>query len=169
MPCSRAAIAATAGAFSFVTRKSGRTDIARAMNRRTDSYAVSASTSIVRAATGRLASSIEDSCERSGGVGQARHRVLLLAGDAEWRARRHEGRQAGRVPQELRDDRPSAEDLLEVVEHEEDVLVAEPLAERPRRRLRAPVSASPIAEAIRDATRPGSRTVSSATKNTPSG
>ena len=99
------------------------------MNRRTDSYAVSASMSSVRSATGRLASSIEVSFDRSGGVGRPGNRVLLLARHVERRARGHEGGQAGCVAQELRHDRTRVEDLLEVVEHEEDALVGEPLAE----------------------------------------
>ena len=54
MPCSRAAIAATAGAFSLVTANVGRTAFARSMNSRTAAYCPTAAASMPRAPAGQV-------------------------------------------------------------------------------------------------------------------
>ena len=60
---------------------------------------------------------------------QARHRVLLLAAHPERGATRDDRGQPRRSPEELADDRPAVDDLLEVVEDEEGLLGCEPLRE----------------------------------------
>ena len=95
---------------------------------------------------------------------QPRHRVLLLAADPERRPAGDDHRQlrggsgAGRR-------RPAAlDDLLEVVEHEQAARFASQSA-RTSRADRPPLSTSPRVARIVGATRPGSRTGSSATNH----
>ena len=62
-------MAATAGAFSLVTAKPGRTETARSMNSRTDAYWLSAIGSMIRVSPPRLSRSSPDIWLGSGGAG----------------------------------------------------------------------------------------------------
>ena len=70
MPWSRAQMPATAGAFSLVTWKSGRTATARAMKSRTASYCSSVTGSGWRRPAGRFSSSTRERRLVSGGAGR---------------------------------------------------------------------------------------------------
>ena len=101
--------------------------------------------------------------------GEARDRVFLLAGHAERRPGRDERRQAGQVAEELGDDRARLERPARSCRGRGGPACRPATPGGSSSAGRAPVSASPIVEAIREATRLGSRTVSSGTKNSPSG
>ena len=161
-------MAATAGAFSFVTRKSGRTAVARAMNSLTDSYVESEAASTVRASAGRLASSRLDNWARSGGVGSpgtgysCSPDTCSAARDVTSTDRPGASRSSsatiGPAPStcsKLSSTRSTCFDAS----HSRSTTSAP----------RLPDSDRPIAPATRDATSAGSRTVSSGTKNSPSG
>ena len=60
---------------------------------------------------------------------QARDGILLLAGHAQRRAGCREDGEPGRATKEVRNDGARIDDLLEVVEHEQDLLAREPLDE----------------------------------------
>ena len=133
MPWSRALIAATAGAFSFVTAKPGRTATARSMNRRTAAYCPSATGSTCRWSPPWLQALEAAEVARVGRRRQAGDRVLLLARDVEDRPARDEHLDVRRGAQQVGDDRGGRDDLLEVVEDEQEALVAQPVGERIRR------------------------------------
>ena len=86
MPWSRALMAATAGAFSFVTAKPGRT-ADRALDEQPDRLVLADRGRVEDAVAARQVEPLEagHAAIGSGGVGQARDRVLLLAGDAQRR------------------------------------------------------------------------------------
>ena len=145
MPCSRAAIAATAGAFSFVTRKSGRTAVARAMNSRTASYVDSVAASIVRAprpagSPARARSAARGPAASAGpGPGTpARPRRGAAARDVTSADR------PGRVAQQVGDDRAGVERPARSCRGRAGrCLPAEPLARGRRRPAGAPALGEP--------------------------
>ena len=100
---------------------------------------------------------------------QAGDLVLLLTRDVQDRSARHDRLDLRRGPQQVGHDRCRRDDLLEVVEDEEEALVAQPVAERFVRSGGPVLSATPRALAMRGATSIGSRIGSSGTKKTPSG
>ena len=105
-PSSRRQISATASAFSSVSAKSGR-GVAGALDEERD----------------RL------------GRRERRDAVGLLAAEPQGRAAGREQLQAGRLGQQARERRRRGEHLLEVVEHEQQLLVAQVLAQRLERAL----------------------------------
>ena len=130
MPCSRAEIPATAGAFAFVTANPGLTAEARAMNSRTASNWLSASRSNSR----RRAREVEPvdlgQPARVGRGREARHRVLLFARHPQRDAGRDQAREIRAAPEEVRDDRARGHDLLEVVQDQQHPLLPDVVGKR---------------------------------------
>ena len=170
IPWSRAEIPATAGALALVTAKPGRTD-----DRPRDEQAHGLELGEGRrgrgraAPRGRFSRSTSDRSAEVGWCGQARDRVLLLAGDAERDAGRDErsagsgsGGAARRRPCRRR---PPARSCRGRAGRAQS-----PMSSTSRSMaVRALLSASPRVRAIVGATRAGSRTASRATNQTPSG
>ena len=162
-------MAATAGAFSLVTANPGWTATARSMNRRTAAYWPSATGSTIA----RLAAEAQPleaaQLARVGRGRQARDRVLLLARDVQHGPARDDDLDVRRGAEQVGDDRGRGDDLLEVVEHEQQPLVAQPVGERARR------SGGPALRRRRPRPRSAARRASArgsaraATKKTPSG
>ena len=100
---------------------------------------------------------------------QARDRVFLLARDVEDGAARDDGLDVRRGPQEVGHDRGRRDDLLEVVEDEQQALVAQPVGERlgDRPGARLGRRRAPSRSAARRASGRGS--ARAGTKKTPSG
>ena len=109
-PSRRATISAIAGADAAVTSKSGRTARARSMNRCTPSNWESS------ASVGRWPR-VRDP--------ERRDRVLLLAAEVQAGAAGHEDPELRRGGEEAGDDRGGVLEVLEVVEHEEHVAIAQ--------------------------------------------
>ena len=129
IPWRRALIAATAGAFSLVTAKPGRTATARSMNSRTAPYASKVAGS-TRSGSAAGVQALEAGHRARVGRGrQARDRILLLARDVEDGPAGDDDLDRRGAAQELGDHRRRGEDLLEVVEDEQQALVGEPFGE----------------------------------------
>ncbi len=150
-------MAATAGAFAFVTVKPGL-DRDRPLDEQADGFVRRRGSRgrCSRSARGRSSRSTSRQLARVRRRRQARDRVLLLARDAQGRpARDDEPTRSGSARSRSATIGAAADDLLEVVEHEQDALVA--AASRPARRAvgRAPLSTSPTVAGDR-AARPAS-------------
>ena len=123
-------MAATAGAFSLVTREA-RPDRHRAFDEQAHGGVLLDRGRVDDARLAGHGQSLEPA--QVAGIGrcrQARHRVLLLARDVQGRAAGDDDLDRGCGPQQVGDDRCGRDDLLEVVEHEQHRLVAQPVGER---------------------------------------
>ena len=100
------------------------------MNSRTAAYCPRVAGSSARASADSWSRSRPLSWVRSGGVGQARDRVFLLAGDVQGGPAGDHGLELGCRAQEVADERRGRGHLLEVVEDEEQPPVAQPVRQR---------------------------------------
>ena len=130
MPWSRALIAATAGAFSLVTAEP-RADRDGTLDEQPDRGVLAERGQVDGARSATEVHPLQAGLlARVGRRRQARDLVLLLARDVEHGAAGDDRLDLGRRPQQVGDDRGGRDDLLEVVEDQQQALVAQPVGER---------------------------------------
>ena len=170
IPWSRAQIAATAGAFSFVTSKSGRT-ATRPGDEQANRLVLAIAVGGVEAAlAARQVQLLElGQGEESRGAGRPGTGYSCSPETRSGGPARRDDREPRRGAQEVGDDRGAVDDLLEVVEDEQHLALGQPLDEHVAGRLgRRP---RPGRASSRSATRPGPGRgpARAATNQTPSG
>ena len=119
-PSSRRQIAATAGAFSGVRAKSGRTACARSTNSRTAADAATSSTAVARPSS--ASASGGTACSRSP---ETRSRTRLVTSTFS----------PGQAAEQVGHERRRLDHLLEVVQHQQGALVAQERRQPPVERL----------------------------------